>query len=376
MRLIGTLSNENTARRIASYFKRKGIDNNCEMLFDSNTGQMSYQLWIVDEDKIAAAAVDFERFQKAPSDAEFDAPVAMRMDDVDPVRREEQGSEPKGMLAKKTPLTFALLAICALIFLFNGFQQLSLKEEGLQNVFLMTPIQSALLYDLPPAIEALEEMIEQHAIVPGQKAENLAPEVTGRLQEINQLPFWRGLYDWIILKAKREDTSLAEGPLFLKIRQGEVWRLFSPCLLHAEFLHILFNMIWLWVLGRPIEQRIGFAKTGVLTLVSGIGSNTIQYLVSGPFFIGYSGVVMALAGFIWMRERIAPWEGYPLNRTTILFLLLFVGSMFALTFASFFLQLFTTVAFAPNIANTAHVAGGLIGAMLGRFPFFAQRAPA
>jgi len=374
MRLIGTLANENSARRIASYLKQKGVDSNCEISFDVNTGQMSYQLWIFDEDKIALAAADFERFQKEPSNAEFDAPVALRMEDEDPIPKDEETIELRGVASKKTPLTFAFLMLCTLIFLYNGIQQIPMREEGLQNVFLMTPVQAALLYDLPPAIEAVEEIIEQHPIVPGQKVENLAPEVQARLQEIENMPFWRGIYDWIILKAAGKDTSSAEGPLFSKIRQGEVWRLFSPCVLHVEFLHILFNMIWLWVLGRPIEQRIGFAKTGMLTLVAGIISNTIQYLVSGPFFIGYSGIVMALAGFIWMRERIAPWEGYPLNRTTILFLILFVGSMFALTFASFFLQLFTSVAFAPNIANTAHIVGALIGAFLGRLSFFAQRA--
>lgn len=374
MRLIGTLANENSARRIASYLKQKGVDSNCEISFDVNTGQMSYQLWIFDEDKIASAAADFERFQREPSNAEFDAPVALRMEEEDPTPKDEEVVESRGMAGKKTPLTFAFLMLCTLIFLYNGIQQIPMREEGLQNVFLMTPVQAALLYDVPPAIDALEEIIEQHPIVPGQKVKNLAPEVQARLQEIENIPFWRGIYDWILLKATGKDTLSAEGPLFLKIRQGEVWRLFSPCVLHVEFLHILFNMIWLWVLGRPIEQRIGFAKTGMLTLVAGVSSNTIQYLVSGPFFIGYSGIVMALAGFIWMRERIAPWEGYPLNQTTVLFLILFVGSMFALTFASFFLQLFTSVAFAPNIANTAHIVGALIGAFLGRFSFFAQRA--
>ncbi len=82
---------------------------------------------------------------------------------------------------------------------------------------------------------------------------------------------------------------------------------------------------------------------------------------------------MALAGFIWMREKIAPWEGYPLNRATILFLLIFIGAMFALQLSSFFIQVFTTLEFAPNIANTAHIAGALIGALLGRFSYFAQR---
>ena len=379
MRLIGNLSNENTARRIVSYLKQKGIDTNCEMSFDVNTGQMSYQLWVLDEDKISSAAADFERFQKEPLNAEFDAAVVLKSNEEDPAPVapvDEESAIPRGVARKQTPLTFALLMICSLIFFYNAVQEFPLRQEGLQNIFLMTPIQTALLYDVPPAIEALEEMLQQHAVAPNQQAENLAPEVQAQLKEIEKMPFWRGFYDWVILKVKGEDTSSVEGPLFSKIRQGEVWRLFSPCLLHSEFLHILFNMIWLWVLGRPIERRIGSTKTAMLTLVAGIGSNTIQYLMSGPFFIGYSGVVMGLAGFIWMRERIAPWEGYPLNRTTILFLAIFVGSMFLLTFSSFFLQVFTSLAFAPNIANTAHVAGALIGAFLGRFSFFAQRVTA
>jgi GlpG protein len=99
----------------------------------------------------------------------------------------------------------------------------------------------------------------------------------------------------------------------------------------------------------------------------------MQYLMSGPFFIGYSGIVTALAGFTWMRERIAPWEGYPLNRATILFLVLFIGAVFVLQAASFFIQIFSNQDFAPNIANTAHIAGAIIGAYLGKFKFFAQR---
>ena len=95
--------------------------------------------------------------------------------------------------------------------------------------------------------------------------------------------------------------------------------------------------------------------------------------MSGPLFIGYSGIVTALAGFIWMRERIAPWEGYPLNKGTILFLLFFVGAIFALQVVAFCIQIFSHYNFAPNIANTAHIAGALIGAYLARFPFFAQR---
>ncbi len=373
MRLIGTLSNENQARRISSYLKIKGIDSNCDLAFDAQTGQMTYHLWVLDEDRLHEAASDFDRFQKLPSDPEFDAPVALQLDLEDSSPAEEDQEKSAVNLAR-SPLTIFVIGLCFAIFLLNAFEELPMREENLSNVFMFTQVQSLLLYDLPPSFEALEKMVRSKQIVPGQKAEDLAPEVRVRVQELAKIPYWRGFTDWILLKLKGGDASIAEGPLFSHIRQGEVWRLFSPCILHSEFLHILFNMIWLWVLGRPIEQKIGISKTLILTAATGIGSNTIQYLMSGPFFIGYSGVVMGLAGFIWMRQRVSPWEGYPLNKMTILFLILFVGSMFVLSLASFFLQLFTTIPFAPNIANTAHIVGGVIGACLGRLSWFSWRA--
>ena len=254
-------------------------------------------------------------------------------------------------------------------------QEIAFFKEGIaKDSFLMTPIQDLLLYDIPPAFEELEKVVEKHNIGPDQKLEELPPAIKAELSAIEKTPFWRGLYDWVLLKIKGKDSSVAEGPMFIKIRKGQVWRFFSPCLLHQNFLHILFNMIWLWTLGRPIEQRIGGFRTLALTLVVGIGSNTVQYLMSGPFFLGYSGIVMGLAGFIWMRERLAPWEGYPLQRTTLIFLIFFVLAIFALQLVSFFLAIFTAIEFSPNIANSAHIAGALFGILLGKLPFFAWKA--
>jgi murein DD-endopeptidase MepM/ murein hydrolase activator NlpD len=41
-----------------------------------------------------------------------------------------------------------------------------------------------------------------------------------------------------------------------KISQGQVWRLFTPCLMHRDFLHILFNMVWVWLLAKQVEERM------------------------------------------------------------------------------------------------------------------------
>ena len=44
-----------------------------------------------------------------------------------------------------------------------------------------------------------------------------------------------------------------------RVLHGQVWRLFTYAFLHSEFdlWHIVVNLIWLWGLGRPLEQRVG-----------------------------------------------------------------------------------------------------------------------
>ena len=321
MRLIGHLDNENDAKRLTHFLKTKGMETHCDGFFDPNTGHMSYSIWVYEEDKIDDAQKEFAQFLQQPTHSVYDTPMQ------EAVTMKDEIAAPR-MAA--TPFTVFIIGLCALVFFLNWMQ-----ETGGE----ITPIQETLLFDFPQGVT----------------------------------PLWRGAYDWVLLKMTGGSTSLAEGPMFTRILEGEVWRLFSPAILHTETLHILFNMIWVWILCRSIEQKIGFFRLLLMILVVGIGSNIAQYLMSGPFFLGFSGVVMGFAGFIWMRERIAPWEGYPLHRSTILFLLLFVGGMFLVQAVSFGLQMFTSIGFSPNIANTAHIAGAVIGAVLGRFSFFGER---
>src|SRR5690606_6121950 len=113
----------------------------------------------------------------------------------------------------------------------------------------------------------------------------------------------------------------------------------------------------------------------ILTLIVIIGviSNIAQYIAGGAYFLGFSGVVVGLAGFIWIRQKKAPWEGYTMPRSTAMFLLFFVLAMFALELFSFLLQLFSSIQIVPYIANTAHIVGGLTGLLLGRIKFFARK---
>jgi GlpG protein len=365
--MVGTIAHENEARRLAHYLTSQSIANSCEVSFDPTFGHMSYQIWVHDEDKIAQATEIFTAFQQDPSNSRFDAPI---IEEPEPNLEPEPTDNPIPHRYKPR-LTHFFIALCVLLFFLDTLQEIPLRKEGLsEETFMMTPIQALFVIDLPPAIDKLEKVIEKYENKP---VEGLPLEVKEAIAQANNSPFWRGVYDWVVLKIQGKDTSLAEGPLFYRIRQGQIWRFFTPCLLHAGILHILFNMLWLWYLGRPIEQRIGPLRTLVLTLTTGMGANVIQYLVSGPLFIGYSGIIAGLAGFIWMREKIAPWEGYPLNKATIWFLLLFLLAIFGLQVIAFFIQIFSNYNFAPNIANTAHIMGAVIGAFLARSSFFAQR---
>ena len=50
------------------------------------------------------------------------------------------------------------------------------------------------------------------------------------------------------------DALLLDVP---KVLNGEVWRLLTCAFLHGGFMHILFNMLFLWWFGQQIEEDYG-----------------------------------------------------------------------------------------------------------------------
>lgn len=129
----------------------------------------------------------------------------------------------------------------------------------------------------------------------------------------------------------------------LEIRQGEVWRLLTPAIMHGSFLHLLFNMLWLKDLGSLIESRQGWLTFLLLAVAFAAFSNFGQYLIAGPRFLGMSGVIYGLFGYVWMRGRLDPRSGLFMDPNTVVFMLIW------------FVLCFTPLM--GNIANTAHAVG-------------------
>lgn len=139
--------------------------------------------------------------------------------------------------------------------------------------------------------------------------------------------------------------------------RGEYWRLLSPVFLHFGVLHIAFNALWTWELGRRLEAARGSATLLAVLVLAGAGGNIAQYIAGqGLLFGGMSGVIYALLGYawVWSRLRDDPLLRLPPGLTGFMvgwLLICMSGLVEALGFGA--------------IANAAHAAGLLIGAALG-----------
>jgi len=148
------------------------------------------------------------------------------------------------------------------------------------------------------------------------------------------------------------------------IRHGEIWRLVTPIFMHSRrsFLHILFNMWWLNTLGTLIEVRRGTLRLLGLVLISAVISNLSQYLWmerTDPgkphFFLGMSGVVYALFGYIWMKGLYEPEQGMIMHPNNVNIMI-------------FWLFLCMTGVLGP-IGNAAHFMGMVVGITFGVFRY-------
>lgn len=386
MRLIGTLNTEKEAYAFYSFLLKEGIQNIYESFSDEKTGQKLYRIWAYDEDDQEIAIEWMNRYLQNPSDPIFQSveiptvatpppPNYAEVSEKEELKWQPVQSVPPLKRRFRFTLTYLIIILCGFMFMWNDAEEGKIAEEKgpLAIKVALTPIMKTLLFDFPSSYQYIQQVLDTFPINTYKEEKDLPPEAVALLEKADKTPSWKGVYTYLMTAKKQGWEAAKAESMFEKIRQGQLWRLISPCVLHRDFLHILFNMIWVWILLQQIEERVRKWKVCLMILIIGVISNVAQYLMSGPYFLGFSGVVVGMAGFIWVRQKIAPWEGYPLQKGTLLFLLFFVIAIFALEIFTFGLKLFSVLQISPTIANTAHIIGGLVGMLLGKMSFFSRR---
>jgi len=363
-----------------SFLQGKGIGCRYEPLPSKNAEDKIFQFWVIDEDEVESAQRWLEEFRQNSKDPRFAVaarPIDTKEGDSAPTQRKlrtlpilEAMKNYRRVGQGHIPLTRFIMLICVLFFIWNTFQDNLNAKRMNDPSFTLTPLFMYCAYDLPDPFLHVTNFFKRYAIKTTEDFDALPQEAKEEYRKIEATPVWGGLYD-IILRWPESEWEL-QAPMFVKLREGQVWRLFTPCLLHGGFFHILFNMLWFWILGRQIEERVKVWQYLAITVIIGVVSNTLQYLVSGPLFCGYSGIVCGLMGFIWMRQRCAPWERYPLQRGVVILFASLVCGMLLLQSSSLLFSQFNIQGVVTNIANTAHIAGACTGIVLGRIPVFSR----
>jgi GlpG protein len=187
---------------------------------------------------------------------------------------------------------------------------------------------------------------------------------------VRQIPYWTLALIiaclWVAAFTALGDNDDALSALFIAVpgstlwqtlASGELWRLITPIFLHFGALHLLFNMMWVWDLGREIEKRNAPWFLPAFVAMIGIAGNLTQYFASGPAFGGMSGVVYGLIAYIWIRNRLSAQPSYELHQRDVVTAVIW-----------YFLCWTGALGPIANWAHTAGLVGGLIWGYLDPVP--------
>jgi membrane associated rhomboid family serine protease len=143
---------------------------------------------------------------------------------------------------------------------------------------------------------------------------------------------------------------------------GAWWQFFTYMFLHADIMHIFFNMFALFMFGAIMERALGWKKYLFLYLVSGMGSAIFYLFLTltfipgemGVYMLGASGAVygiLAAFGFMFPKEVIYAYF-IPLPAISAVFIFAAVELIAGIT------------GIMPGIANFGHLGGIVTSALI------------
>jgi membrane associated rhomboid family serine protease len=120
------------------------------------------------------------------------------------------------------------------------------------------------------------------------------PYVTTALVVLNVLVFLlelsqgeKFITDWAFIPARFSDEPGADAVT-----------IFTAMFMHGGWMHLIGNMLFLWIFGDNVEDRIGHVKFLIFYLLAGLAATFAQYYVSSNSAIPNVGASGAIAGVL------------------------------------------------------------------------------
>ena len=203
---------------------------------------------------------------------------------------------------------------------------------------------------MPPRYRASSAYTSSYSFGPGPVSSAITGLIAANVAVFFAQALLPGLTFWLGL---RPSAVLA---------QGQLWQLGTYMFLHGGLLHILFNMLALWMFGAELERVWGTRFFLKFYFVTGIGAGALTVLFSLlPFdfaaalrhgvVIGASGAIYGLLlayGLYFPERRIYMYFVFPIPARY------FVMIMGAIAF-------YSSLGDGGGVANATHLGGLLVG---------------
>lgn len=327
MRLVGSTKQLALVETLSKRFSDKHI----EFLVESEEnldwgsdeyGVITWHIWVKNEHEFPVAKLLFLQMIQG------DCP-----DTIPPPRVPETPQQnPQKKKCFLPPVCMLFLCICCSLFILDIL---------LPNNATKSPLAQELLFDYPKALE--EKQI-------------------GTMQKT--MPFFPGMLplleatDWNVAASIYLMHKL---PKIERIYQGQLWRLVTPSFMHYDFLHLLFNMSWLILLGPVLEKTMRSFPFLGFSLSAAICSNVAQYCMSGFNFLGFSGIISSYGGYIFRQSKTSSASSFAhlYEQTRFLFWMILFFALCSII--ELILSFYTSFRLPFSFANTAHVVGFTFG---------------
>ena len=342
-KLISYHSEPLLAQKLTAWLAINQIDARCKEVGEE------WEIWVLDEDQLLVAHELTTRFNANPDDPQF-ATVLNEANKIEVEKNKLQRARKKEA---------------------NKLERLQQRHHG-------PPSKS-----LTRSIIILCSALFGASLVFQSNDGNFIHESLGvvRTTSINEsynerIHYLQQSKNLTVGKAKTHvDTVLSSSfnSLFLEdIKRGQVWRMVTPIFLHeagaslSSFLHIFFNMYWLFVLGLGLERQFGAVNFILLILITGVISILLPAIapadgifgltaLGGAPVVGFSGVIYGIIGFGWIKMKMQPHLGTMIPPFVLIFMMIWLGIGLVSPEGGFF----------GAISHLAHAAGLLAGVAFG-----------